>query len=71
MALQSNNFVILPPQFNNITGTLSTVLAIITIHRNTDYGVGHYHPSQGTCHHKEEETVDLEISQKLLDSITT
>ena len=44
--------------------------------RNTDYGVGHYHPSQGTCHHKEEETVDLEISQisaftKLFDSITT
>ena len=61
---------------NNIAGTLSTVLAIITINRNTDYGVGHYHPSQGTCHHKEEETVDIEIFQisaftKWLNSITT
>ena len=37
------------------------MMIIIIIIRNTDYGVGHYHPSQGNCHHKEEETVRTQI----------
>jgi len=42
-------------------GGISSALTWVHNHhglaKNTDYGVGHYHPSQGTCHHKEEETV--------------
>jgi len=42
-------------------GGISSALTWVHNHRglakNADYGVGHYHPSQGNCHHKEEETV--------------
>jgi len=42
-------------------GGISSALTWVHNHhglaKNVDYGVGHYHPSQGTCHHKEEETV--------------
>merc|ERR1712062_403882 len=42
-------------------GGISSALTWVHNHhglaKNTDYGVGHYLPSQGNCHHKEEETV--------------
>jgi len=42
-------------------GGISSALTWVHNHhglaKNADYGVGHYHPSQGNCHHKEEETV--------------
>merc|ERR550519_1787786 len=42
-------------------GGISSALTWVHNHhglaKNADYGVGHYHPSEGNCHHKEEETV--------------